>query len=100
MCLGRWWRSWCPLVRPQEVIQDRNSLRLALSSILLVSIPLPNLSPPSQGSGFSRTDGLMGNTMRRLNKMLQTSSGRHMLWLVGFVVFVFVFVYYIVKHKG
>jgi hypothetical protein len=53
-----------------------------------------------QGSGFSRTDGLMGNTMRRLNKMLQTSSGRHMLWLVAFVVLVFVFVYYIVRHKG
>lgn len=42
----------------------------------------------------------MGNTMRRLGKMLQTSSGRHMLWLVAFVVFVFVFVYYIVRHKG
>ena len=60
----------------------------------------PLIITPSQGSGFSRTDGLMGNTMRRLNKMLQTSSGRHMLWLVAFVVFVFVFVYYIVRHKG
>lgn len=60
----------------------------------------PFLHNNTQGSGFSRTDGLMGNTMRRLGKMLQTSSGRHMLWLVAFVVFVFVFVYYIVRHKG
>ncbi|TFJ85408.1 hypothetical protein NSK_003367 [Nannochloropsis salina CCMP1776] len=52
------------------------------------------------GSGFLRTDGLMGSTMRRLNKMLTTSSSRHMLWLVAFVVFVFIFVYYIIRHKG
>jgi hypothetical protein len=42
----------------------------------------------------------MGSTMRRLNKMLTTSSSRHMLWLVAFVVFVFIFVYYIIRHKG
>jgi len=54
----------------------------------------------TQGNGFSRTDGLMGSTMRRLNKMLTTSSSRHMLWLVAFVVFVFIFVYYIIRHKG
>ena len=42
----------------------------------------------------------MGNTMRRLNTMLKTTSSKHMLWLVVFVVFVFLFVYYIVRHKG
>lgn len=53
-----------------------------------------------QGGGFSRADGLLGSTMRRLNSMLKTTSSRHMLWLVGFIVFVFFFVYYIVRHKG
>jgi len=42
----------------------------------------------------------MGSTMRRLNKMLTTSSSRHMLWLVVFIVFVFIFVYFIIRHKG
>jgi hypothetical protein len=36
--------------------------------------------------------------MRRLNTMLSTTSGRHMLVLIGFIVFVFFAVYWIVKR--
>lgn len=51
-----------------------------------------------QGGGFNKADGLLGNTMRRLNTMLSTTSGRHMLVLIGFIVFVFFAVYWIVKR--
>lgn len=50
-----------------------------------------------QGNSFNKTDGLMGNTMRRLNSMLKTTSGKHMFYLIGFIVVVFFLMYLMVK---
>lgn len=48
---------------------------------------------------MNRADGLLGNTMRRLNTMLNNPSGRHMLMLMAFIVFAFFAIYWIVRSK-
>ncbi|KAM3571943.1 hypothetical protein VYU27_006039 [Nannochloropsis oceanica] len=95
----------------RNMFEDENNRRIAdlagqVSMLKELTIDIgtevrsQNTLLDDMGNGFSRTDGLMGSTMRRLNKMLTTSSSRHMLWLVVFIVFVFIFVYYIIRHKG
>lgn len=43
--------------------------------------------------------GLLGGTLRRINTMMAKGGSRHMCYLVAFIVFVFVFIWYILKHS-
>lgn len=42
---------------------------------------------------FSKTSGLLGRTMKNLDKLSNSPHGRQMCYLVMFVVFVFVVTY-------
>ena len=45
-------------------------------------------------SQFGSTQDLLSNTMRKLDTMLKKGSKKHMLLLIGFVVFVFIVIYF------
>lgn len=45
-------------------------------------------------SQFGSTADMLSGTMRKLDTMLKKGSKKHMLMLIGFVVFVFMIVYY------
>mmetsp|Transcript_15187 Transcript_15187/g.26030 ORF Transcript_15187/g.26030 Transcript_15187/m.26030 type:complete len:130 (+) Transcript_15187:66-455(+) len=46
---------------------------------------------------FGSAENLLKGTMQRLNKMIKSKSGRHMCYLMLFVVFVVVLVYFMTK---
>lgn len=50
-----------------------------------------------QGKEFDNTDGLLGGTMKRLNVMMAQGGSKHMLYLIGFVVLVFVLLYLAIR---
>ncbi|CAM9965253.1 unnamed protein product, partial [Sphacelaria rigidula] len=43
--------------------------------------------------------GLLGGTLRRINTMMAKGGSRHMCYLVAFIVFVFIVIWYILKHS-
>ncbi|CAN0114488.1 unnamed protein product [Scytosiphon promiscuus] len=43
--------------------------------------------------------GLLGGTLRRINTMMAQGGSRHMCYLVGFIVFTFMAIWYILKHS-
>mmetsp|Transcript_14461 Transcript_14461/g.37444 ORF Transcript_14461/g.37444 Transcript_14461/m.37444 type:complete len:91 (+) Transcript_14461:300-572(+) len=45
------------------------------------------------GSDFDRTGGLLRGTMSRLDALVQTKDGRHMIYLALFVIGVFIVLY-------
>ncbi|TYZ65056.1 hypothetical protein PybrP1_004508 [[Pythium] brassicae (nom. inval.)] len=49
------------------------------------------------GKDFDNTEGLLGGTMKKLGAMMEQGGSKHMLYLVGFVVFVFVLLYYTIR---
>jgi len=51
------------------------------------------------GGGFANAQALIGKTMGRIGDMLSSGGGRHMLVMVGFVVGVVVFLYWMIR-KG
>eukprot|EP00815_Leptocylindrus_aporus_P012374 CAMPEP_0116064460 /NCGR_PEP_ID=MMETSP0322-20121206/9118_1 /TAXON_ID=163516 /ORGANISM="Leptocylindrus danicus var. apora, Strain B651" /LENGTH=125 /DNA_ID=CAMNT_0003550463 /DNA_START=236 /DNA_END=610 /DNA_ORIENTATION=+ len=48
----------------------------------------------NMGDNFGNVGDLLQGTMRRIGTLLDRGGGRHMLILVGFVVFVMVFLYW------
>ena len=44
-------------------------------------------------SGFDKTGGMLGGTMRRIGAMADSKGSRHMLYLALFVIFVLLLVY-------
>jgi blocked early in transport 1 len=52
------------------------------------------------GDGFSATRDLLAGSLRRIGHMLETTGGKHMCYMVTFVVFVMVFLYWVMTHKG
>uniref|UniRef100_K3WKP8 t-SNARE coiled-coil homology domain-containing protein n=1 Tax=Globisporangium ultimum (strain ATCC 200006 / CBS 805.95 / DAOM BR144) TaxID=431595 RepID=K3WKP8_GLOUD len=51
----------------------------------------------NMGKEFDNTEGLLGGTMKRLGAMMEQGGSKHMLYLVGFVVLVFVLLYYTIR---
>ena len=51
-------------------------------------------------TNFDSTQGLLGGTMGKLKTMVEAGGSNHMCMLIGFVVFVFLALYYIIGHKG
>mmetsp|Transcript_14102 Transcript_14102/g.18470 ORF Transcript_14102/g.18470 Transcript_14102/m.18470 type:complete len:132 (+) Transcript_14102:235-630(+) len=54
----------------------------------------------NMGDNFGNVGDLLQGTMRRIGTLLDRGGGRHMLILVGFVVFVMVFLYWVMSHKS
>jgi blocked-early-in-transport protein 1 len=52
------------------------------------------------GSGFESTRDMLQGSLARIGVMLDTSSGKHMCYMVLFVVFVVVFLYWMMTFKG
>mmetsp|Transcript_25609 Transcript_25609/g.46236 ORF Transcript_25609/g.46236 Transcript_25609/m.46236 type:complete len:147 (-) Transcript_25609:110-550(-) len=52
------------------------------------------------GEGFSSTGDLLAGSLRRIGTMLETRGGKHMCYMVAFVVFVMVFLYWLMTYKG
>eukprot|EP00536_Pseudo-nitzschia_multiseries_P010873 jgi/Psemu1/319946/estExt_fgenesh1_pm.C_3480013 len=52
------------------------------------------------GEGFLSTGDMLQSSLARIGIMLDTSSGRHMCYMILFVVFVVVFLYWMMTHKG
>jgi len=52
------------------------------------------------GDGFQNTKDLLQGSLRRIGTMLETGGAKHMCYMVGFCVFVMVFLWWLMKHKG
>eukprot|EP00586_Coscinodiscus_wailesii_P000705 CAMPEP_0172484884 /NCGR_PEP_ID=MMETSP1066-20121228/12561_1 /TAXON_ID=671091 /ORGANISM="Coscinodiscus wailesii, Strain CCMP2513" /LENGTH=140 /DNA_ID=CAMNT_0013249705 /DNA_START=230 /DNA_END=652 /DNA_ORIENTATION=- len=52
------------------------------------------------GDGFSNTRDLLQGSLRRIGTMLESGGAKHMCYMVGFIVFVMVFLYWIMSFKG
>eukprot|EP00542_Grammatophora_oceanica_P020629 CAMPEP_0194047934 /NCGR_PEP_ID=MMETSP0009_2-20130614/26258_1 /TAXON_ID=210454 /ORGANISM="Grammatophora oceanica, Strain CCMP 410" /LENGTH=149 /DNA_ID=CAMNT_0038693693 /DNA_START=340 /DNA_END=792 /DNA_ORIENTATION=+ len=50
--------------------------------------------------GFSQTREMLAGSLRKIGHMLETTGGKHMCYMVMFIVFVMVFLYWLMKHKG
>jgi blocked-early-in-transport protein 1 len=52
------------------------------------------------GDGFMNTRDLLQGSLRRIGTMLESGGSKHMCYMVGFVVFVVVFLYWVMAFKG
>jgi blocked early in transport 1 len=52
------------------------------------------------GDGFSNVGDMLQGSLRRIGAMLESGGSKHMCYMVGFVVFVVVFLYWMMSHKG
>ncbi len=52
------------------------------------------------GEGFLSTGDMLQGSLAKIGIMLDTSSGRHMCYMILFVVFVVVFLYWMMTFKG
>mmetsp|Transcript_22348 Transcript_22348/g.62168 ORF Transcript_22348/g.62168 Transcript_22348/m.62168 type:complete len:145 (+) Transcript_22348:298-732(+) len=52
------------------------------------------------GEGFLSTGDMLQSSLARIGIMLDTSSGKHMCYMILFVVFVVVFLYWMMTFKG
>ena len=50
--------------------------------------------------GFSSTGDLLAGSLRRIGTMLESGGAKHMMYMVGFVVFAMVFLYWMMTFKG
>ena len=51
----------------------------------------------NMGDGFSSVGDMLKGSLNRIGTMLERGGAKHMCYLVGFVVFVMVFLYWLVK---
>lgn len=51
----------------------------------------------NMGDGFSSVGDMLKGSLSRIGTMLERGGAKHMCYLVGFVVFVMVFLYWLVK---
>ena len=54
----------------------------------------------NMGDGFSNTRDLLQGSLRRIGVMLERGGSKHLCYMVGFVVFVMVFLYWVISYKG
>jgi len=54
----------------------------------------------SMQDGFMNTSDMLQGSLRRIGTMLESGGAKHMCYMVGFVVFVMVFLYWLMTHKG
>ena len=54
----------------------------------------------SMGDGFESTRDMLQGSLLRIGTMLESGGAKHMCYMVGFVVFVVVFLYWMMSYKG
>jgi len=54
----------------------------------------------NMGDSFGQTGEMLAGSLRRIGTMLETGGAKHMCYMVGFIVFVMVFLYWLMTHKG
>lgn len=54
----------------------------------------------NMGDGFSNVGDLLTGSLARIGTMLESGGAKHMCYMVGFVVFVMVFLYWLMSYKG
>jgi blocked-early-in-transport protein 1 len=54
----------------------------------------------SMHDGFLSTQDMLQGSLRRIGTMLQSGGPKHMCYMVGFTVFVMVFLYWLMTYKG
>ena len=52
------------------------------------------------GNQMGSASGLLNETLGKLGTMLQSGGSKHMIYLIGFVVFSFMMIYWIMTHKA
>lgn len=52
------------------------------------------------GDGFQSTRDMLQGSLTRIGSMLETTSGKHMCYMILFVVFVVIFLYWMITFKG
>ena len=51
------------------------------------------------GSDYENAQGILGGTLGKLGKMLETGGSKHMCYLILFVMFIFFLLYYVISRK-
>jgi len=54
----------------------------------------------NMGDGFQNAKDMLQGSLARIGTMLESGGAKHMCYMVGFVVLVVVFLYYVMTHKG
>jgi blocked early in transport 1 len=54
----------------------------------------------NMGDGFQNTRDLLAGSLRRIGTMLEAGGMTHMCYMVAFCVFVMVFLWFLMSHKG
>jgi blocked-early-in-transport protein 1 len=54
----------------------------------------------TMGEGFQSTRDMLQGSLGKIGTMLQSGGAKHMCYMVGFVVFVMIFLYWMMTHKG
>lgn len=54
----------------------------------------------TMGDGFGNTRDMLQGSLLRIGTMLESGGAKHMCYMVGFVVFVVVFLYWLMTFKG
>ena len=52
------------------------------------------------GEGFLSTGDMLKGSLAKIGIMLDTTSGKHMCYMVLFIVFVVIFLYWMMTYKG
>ena len=52
------------------------------------------------GDGFQNTRDMLQGSLMRIGTMLESGGAKHMCYLVGFAVFVMVFLWWLMSYKG
>ena len=54
----------------------------------------------NMGDGFQNAKDMLQGSLVRIGTMLESGGAKHMCYMVGFVVLVIVFLYWVMTHKG
>jgi blocked-early-in-transport protein 1 len=54
----------------------------------------------TMGEGFQSTRDMLQGSLGKIGTMLQSGGAKHMCYMVGFVVFVMIFLYWMMTYKG
>mmetsp|Transcript_43923 Transcript_43923/g.133793 ORF Transcript_43923/g.133793 Transcript_43923/m.133793 type:complete len:152 (+) Transcript_43923:209-664(+) len=54
----------------------------------------------NMGDNFGNVGDMLAGSLKRIGTMLERGGAKHMCYMIGFVVFVMVFLYWIMAYKG
>mmetsp|Transcript_23633 Transcript_23633/g.24257 ORF Transcript_23633/g.24257 Transcript_23633/m.24257 type:complete len:131 (+) Transcript_23633:19-411(+) len=78
---------------------EQVSLLKALSEDINQEVKSQNSLLDSMGSNMTSASDLFSGTIQKLTSMIASNSSSHMYYLVGFVVFVFLVIYFMMGRK-